>query len=172
MSEELMLYKDDLISIALSKKAVSKGHMIVKPTESMSSFGDLSDKQCDHLLYGASYGATAIFEFLKAHGSNIILTDGKELKVDVIARNENDGIDMMWQGTQKDPNSLKDDATSIKDAIDKEMWMYDNPEEAKKLSQNTSPQQQGQTIDAKENEIDDDGNEKVNYLLKSLDRIP
>ena len=174
MPENLPLYADDYTSLVLSGRPVSKGHMIVSPTDgNKKTLGELSDEECDMLFYGASYGATAIFEFLKAQGSNIILTeDDGPLKVNVIARNEGDGIDLMWQGKQADPNELQDVAKKMKDAIDYEVWAYDNPEEAAKAGKPKEPKA-AETINADEEESEDeDGEKKVNYLLKSLRRTP
>ncbi|MFP4118617.1 MAG: hypothetical protein ACLFTH_01025 [Candidatus Woesearchaeota archaeon] len=174
MPENLPLYTDDYTTIVLSGKPVSKGHMIVSPTDGdKKALSELSDKECDMLFYGASYGATAIFEFLKAQGSNIILTeDDGPLKVNVIARDESDGLDLMWQGKQADPNELQEIATKMKDAIDYEVWAYRNPEEAAKAGKPTEPEKAG-TLNADEEESEDsDGEKKINYLLRSLRRMP
>ncbi|MGM5481062.1 MAG: hypothetical protein ACQESE_01485 [Nanobdellota archaeon] len=174
MVEHLPLYHDDHISIVLSGKPSSRGHMIVSPADGKKkSLGELSDKECDMLFYGASYGATALFEFLKAQGSNIIITeDDGPLQVDVIARGENDGLDLMWQGKQADPNELQDIAKNMKDAIDYEVWAYHNPEEAAKAGKPKEPKQAETMSTDEEESEDEDGNKKVNYLLRSLRRTP
>ena len=171
MAEQLPLYEDNQVTITLSGKPVSQGHMIVSPADgNKKSLSDLSDEECDMLFYGASYSATAIFEFLKAQGSNIILTENEgPLKLDVIARNENDGLNLMWQGQQADPNELKEVAKQVKDAIDYEVWAYNNPEEAAKAGKPKAPQE-AETINADE-EGDGEDNKK-NYLLRSLNRTP
>ena len=174
MGEPLPLYGDENITISLSGKPVSAGHMVVNPADTkITSLGELDDEKCDMLFYGASYGATAVFEFLKAQGSNILLTeDNSTLNVDVIARNENDGLELMWTGTQADPNELKEISKSIKDAIDYEMWAYENPEEAANADKPIE-QKPAEKLDADNAETEDDkGNTKVNYLLRSLRRTP
>ncbi|MFW6378634.1 MAG: hypothetical protein ACOCZV_01285 [Nanoarchaeota archaeon] len=174
MGGPLPLYGDDMITVSLSDKPVSTGHMIVSPADTkITSLEQLDDKKCDMLFYGASYGATAIFEFLKAQGSNIILTeDDSTLEIDVIARNENDGLELMWQGSQADPNELKETSKSIKDAIDYEVWAHENPEEAAKADKPVE-QKPAQELSADDAEVEDEkGDKKVNYLLRSLRRVP
>ncbi|MFW5865750.1 MAG: hypothetical protein ACOCU6_01515 [Nanoarchaeota archaeon] len=174
MGEPLPLYGDDMITVSLSDKPVSIGHMIVSPADTkITSLEQLDDKKCDMMFYGASYGATAIFELLKAQGSNIILTeDNSILEINVIARNENDGLELMWNGSQADPNKLKETAKSIRDAIDYEVWAYKNPEEAAKANKPVE-QKPVQELSADDAEIENEtGEKKVNYLLRSLRRVP
>lgn len=172
-SKNLPLYSDDTINITLSATPITKGHMIVSPADNKKkTLGELSDDECTMLFYGASYGATAIFEYLQAKGSNIILTeDNNTLRADVIARDEEDGLELMWKGKQSDPNELQETAKSIKDAVDYELWAYNNPEEAANIDKPKEPQPT-ETINADEAKKGEEGEEKVNYLLRGLNRTP
>ena len=61
----------------------------------------------------ASYSATAVFEFLGAQGTNIILHDDEEISIDIIPRFGGDGLDFQWT-----PNQIEDhEMEGIKDAI-------------------------------------------------------
>lgn len=156
------LYQDPLIEIALSDKPCAFGHLIVTPTKESYKIEDLSDDEVKHLFYGASYSATALFELLGAHGTNIILTElsNEKLNVNVIARKENDGLNFQWNPIKGNPLELKEVAKKIKDEIDMIKWHEEHPEENKKIVE-----------DKKENILVEKEN-KINYLLKNLERKP
>lgn len=164
-----VLFEDTLIEIALSEKPMSKGHIEVRPKKEVKSMSDLSDEEIQHLFYGASYAATALFELMGAHGTNILVNeDDNQLCVHVLARAEGDGLNFLWEPKQANPADLKDAASLIKDKLDYELWAIKNPEKAAKKNapiQNNS----AEVISADKS---DDKDAPVNYLLKSLQRIP
>ena len=171
---ELTLYNDSFINISLSQTPISRGHMIISPTDSKKkTLGELDDLECDMLFYGASYGATAVFEFLKEQGSNIILNENEDgVSVNVFGRRENDNLNLNIQGEQANPAELQEVAGKIKDAIDYEVWAEQNPEEAAKAGKVPEPKKAQELNVSDAETVDDEGNTTVNYLLKSLRRTP
>lgn len=169
---EFLLYEDALIKMHLSSTPTSQGHIEVRPVKECKNITELTDDEVTHLFFGASYAATALFEMIGAQGTNIILNESEEqLCVHVIARKENDGLNFLWNPTKGNSAELASAAKEIKDKIDYLQWEKDNPEEAKKNKENskisTGPSQTiKQEVDSKT------GEEKENYLLKSLRRIP
>ena len=164
-----VLFEDTLIEVALSEKPMCKGHIEVRPKKEVKSMSELSDEEMNHLFYGASYAATALFELMGAHGTNILVNeDDTQLCVHVLARAEGDGLNFLWEPKQADPAELKDAASSIKDKLDYELWAIKNPDKAAKKGA-TVQAPSADVISADKSE-DKDG--KVNYLLKSLQRIP
>lgn len=165
-----LLYEDTLIQVRLSEKPMSKGHIEVLPIKKASYMSDLSDIEMEHLFFGASYAATALFEFLGAHGTNIILNESDEqLCVNVIARFQDDGLNFLWDPKPASPDDLKDAAKSIADKIDYEIWAKNNPDKVKKDNSNSSSSPEKKEIISEKNE---DGSSKKNYLISSLRRIP
>ena len=164
-----VLFEDALIEIALSEKPMCKGHIEVRPKKEAKAMSDLSDEEISHLFYGASYAATALFELMGAHGTNILVNeDDNQLCVHVLARAEGDGLNFLWEPKQADPSDLKDAASSIKDKLDYELWAIKNPEKAAK--KNSPVQSAPAEVISADSSEDKDGN--VNYLLKSLRRVP
>jgi len=156
------LYADEFVRFDLVMSPASKGHIKVLPAKNVASLQDLSEEECVQLFYGASYVATALFELLGAHGTNILLSETIDgVSVDVVARHEQDGLELLWQPTQGNPAELDNIASAIKDTIDELLWAKDNPSAAKKSSAPAPAQELEQSPEG-----------KVNYLLKSLRRTP
>jgi diadenosine tetraphosphate (Ap4A) HIT family hydrolase len=159
-----LLYEDALIQIRLSEHPMSKGHIEVLPVKDVCNMSDLSDDEMQHLFFGASYAATALFEFLGAHGTNIILNESdSQLIVHVIARFQGDGLDYLWEPKPSSPEDLKDTAKSIRDKVDYELWVKENPQKA-----NEGSSEKTQEVLSSP----DSGKKEENYLLRSLRRIP
>lgn len=170
--EDFLLYKDSLIQIHLSSNPVTKGHIEVRPVADGKHLQDFDDDVVSHLFFGASYAATALFELVGAQGTNMILNESDDkLCIHVIARTENDGLNFLWEPQKGNPQELSSVAGSIKDKIDYVVWAKNNPEEAKKAKQGPSISSgPSETI---KSEIDEKtGEEKINYMLKHLRRVP
>ncbi len=165
LMSKFILYEDPIITIRLSEKPAAKGHIEVLPQKECTKLSDLSDKEIEHLFYGASYSASMVFEGLGAHGTNILVNENNEqLCVHVVPRVEGDGLNFLWQPKPAAPEELKEVAKKIKDVLDYDLWVEQNPEKAK-AAQNKGKQKPV-------GELKDGGDGKVNYLLKSLRRTP
>jgi histidine triad (HIT) family protein len=158
-----LIYEDDLIKMSLAKEPVAKGHILLEPVSSHDAISSLDDSLLEHLFFGASYAATALFELAGAQGTNIILEE-HPLRVNIIARTQDDGLDFLWQPTKGDPSQLQSVAKSIKDKIDILEWKKNNPD--------TSSQDEVKEVIVDEKQEGVDGEEKTNFLLKSLQRVP
>lgn len=171
-NNSFVLYQDPLITMHLSEHPAAKGHIEVRPLREVTFLADLSKDEVQHLFFGASYAATALFELIGAQGTNIMLTESSDpLCLHVVARMENDGLNVLWQPKQLDPVAAKDAAKSIRDKMDYLIWARDNPDEAKKAGasktvSSTPTNTITEEVDAETGEI------KKNYLLRSLRRIP
>lgn len=170
--QDFLLYEDSLIAMHLSDQPAAKGHIEVRSKVDGKSLTDLDDDALTHLFFGASYAATALFELVGAQGTNIILNEGdEELCVHVIARNEGDGLNFLWQPTKGNPQELSSVSKSLKDKIDYVLWARDNPEEAVKAKK--GPSVSSAPVKTIKSEVDEEtGEEKVNYMLRHLRRIP
>ena len=170
--EEFLLYEDSSMQMHLSSNPVAKGHIEVRPVAKANTLQELSDDDISHLFFGASYAATALFELVGAQGTNIILNESDDqLCVHVIARKEGDGLNFLWQPQKGNPQELSGVSKSIKDKIDYVVWARDNPKDAAKAKQGPSTST-GPTQTIAQEVDEETGEEKVNYLLRHLRRVP
>ena len=163
------IYQDETIAIALPQPPAAKGHMVISSPKTQLT--QMNAAELHDFFYTASFGATALFELLKAQGSNVIVHEEQDkLEAHVIARFENDGLNFMWQPQQGNPEELDTLAKQIKDKVDILIWEQEHPEEAAKAK---APKVQPQATVLKEEPSTDADNSKepkTNYLLKNLRR--
>ncbi len=117
---EQLIYEDEEIMAVMPKEQSMLGHIEVFPKKHISGLENITDNLRKHLFLCASLGATAVFEGLGAHGTNIILSDTKtsgsdHLKVTVLPRKQDDGIDLMWKPKKIDDAEQKRIQGKIKD---------------------------------------------------------
>jgi diadenosine tetraphosphate (Ap4A) HIT family hydrolase len=116
-----ILHVDEKIMVALPDYPVCKGHMVLYSQDEEHDFEKMDDDAVTHLMHSASLCATAAFESLKAHATNIIVKSGKSddnlaglLEVHVFPRFAEDGLDVMPAPMQEKPN-LDEVLSKIKD---------------------------------------------------------
>lgn len=157
-----ILYEDNIMSVSLPEIPATKGHIVVSPKEETNTLQDLEDEEVQHLFYGASYAATSLFELIGAHGTNIIMSE-YPLRIDVISRMQEDGMNFLWTPNKANPQELDAVAKQLKDGVDIAQWKKDNPE--KKQQGPLEPQELVETEE-------DKAEGKINYLLRSIIRKP
>lgn len=154
--KDRILYEDEIAAAILLKKAAAKGHIVIIPKKDVRIIDDLTEDDSEHLFYLASYVATVLFETLGAHGTNMITHEGEEFYIEVIARNEDDGLDFQWKPSQLSSSDLEEATKSISSRmIIEEKVKAENP-----------PKMEDQPED--KNITDDE----ENYMIKQLTRIP
>ncbi len=184
--ERFILYSDIKMKAFVPETPFLKGHIIVKPVDDKKSIQEIEEKEFLHLMYGASFAATALFENLQAHGTNIIMDTGSLLKpgriihADVLARFEDDGKDLLWKPKKFSEGEMKEVQERIKDKTDmmdiekkKEIIDMDN-KEVKKVEQVLGEKKKPEP-EKKENEPNNEKKEEPeeeSYLVKQLRRLP
>ena len=163
-----VIYEDEKTLVIMSDKPKAQGHIIVFPKEHHSDISTISDELVSHYFFVASFAATAVFEGLGAQGTNIISNNGPESErrfnhfcINVLPRKEADGLEFKWE-PKKDLN-LEEIMGRIKD---KTFVIGKEEENIVKISSADSPQTK--KGDAESYNADD----KENYLVKQLDRMP
>tara|TARA_Y100000310_G_C20605954_1_gene775486 strand:- start:228 stop:740 length:513 start_codon:yes stop_codon:yes gene_type:complete len=161
-AETLMLYMDDNIAAFLPEKGIAAGQVTIMTREHFPILELVPDEVVGHIFAIANVLTMVIFDALGAQGTNIIVQNGvpagqivPHFAVQLIPRNENDGIDFTWQPKQM----AEEDLEKFKVSIAKEMntlseaqiqpALVREPETTKKISDN-----------------------KENYMLKHLKKIP
>lgn len=154
--EHNLIYEDQKVMCIAPKNPLCKGHMILYSQEEPKLIEQLSFESSAHLFYVASYAATAVFEGLGAHASNIILLSGTSednpqgiLQLHILPRWQDDGLDLIHE-PMKDPPDIKVVAEKIKDKTFYVEYEVKNPskqqekitEQQTKQHQSTPPQAQ------------------------------
>ncbi|PIN75723.1 hypothetical protein COV18_02655 [Candidatus Woesearchaeota archaeon CG10_big_fil_rev_8_21_14_0_10_37_12] len=119
--QKQIVYADEKAIVSVAQTPQATGHLIVYSQEEEKYFENLNNESAAHLFYVASYCATAVFEGLGAHGTNIILKTGEsgdnkdgKLEIHILPRYEEDGLDLLWKPMEPKPN-LDDIQSKIKD---------------------------------------------------------
>lgn len=129
-----ILYEDEKAICVAPENPQCIGHLVIYSQEEEFDFDKLSFDSSAHLFYLASFASTAVFEGLKAQGSNIILKSGRsddnpegKLSIHILPRFENDGIDVIGK-----PMSSKPDLAAVGKKIKEEMFMVENSSKEEK----------------------------------------
>ncbi|MBW3019182.1 HIT family protein [Candidatus Woesearchaeota archaeon] len=154
------VYEDDKIKIMMSPRAQAVGHLEIYSKEEPKYFEKLPFESAAHLFYAASFAATALFEGLGAHGTNIIMQTGEsadnpegKLVVHVLPRYDGDGLNLIIP-----PSTQQFDTDTIVAAYANEMYKVGKKEEP-------SPESQPKSAEAK-------GLEEVSEAIKKIRRMP
>jgi histidine triad (HIT) family protein len=113
------IYEDEKVIVEIPEKSLCVGHLKIIPKD-IKNFEECNETTSSHIFFVASFCATAVFEGLGAHGSNIVLKTGNsddnqgEVSVHVLPRYENDGLDIVCQPLAQKPNN-KELASRISD---------------------------------------------------------
>ena len=162
-----MIISTPLFDEELLEKGATSGHI---------RFTLKSRKPEDIALVGfcANVASSLLFERMQAQGSNIIMNLTREGgTIDVLARRENDGLDLLW--TPKDPGAINE----VQERIKNKTFMIGKDRGAQKsveqqdnviIGQSTN----GNKIHAKVTIEKTEGlsEEEEDYLVKQLHRIP
>jgi len=159
-----VIYEDEKTLCFLPKKGLVEGHIQIYSKLEEKYLEKLSSEDAAHLFYVASFAATAVFEGLGAHGTNIIVKSGEsddnpqgKLSVHVLPRKQDDGLNVNWQ-----PKQPSYDLDAVKDKIKDKTWKIGHKEEKKKEKVEEKPKVI--KIDSKETNSNDE-------IKKAIERM-
>ncbi len=185
------LYQDRLVEALLAPEPAVKGHVLVRPLREAKRLSDLSAEESGHLFLVASYAAAILFQGIHAEGTNIIVEEGRQVTAHVLARSSDDGLSFAWQPQKLDEAAMKDAQERIRDKTfligkrqkpsekeeggPKPAPSKDEAKEAPGKPSEERPRAKGPD-DGKPKDGDGDplkdAEERENYLIKQLIRIP
>ncbi len=119
-----IIYEDSVCCAILVADAAALGHIQILPKEHFQTLEEIPDTIATQLFYVASYAASAVYEGLASHGTNIICNNGAgagskgHLVIEVIPRKENDGLNYLWEPKKLGPNDFDDAVKKLKDKAD------------------------------------------------------
>lgn len=160
------IYEDKEIVAVVHPRPAVPGHVIVFPKKHYQIFEQISDYEAAGLFNIANKISIAVFEGIKAAGTNIILQNGvaagqeiPHVCIHIIPRKEGDNIDFQWQ-----PKRLTEEQMSSVELKVKEAASEIGKFEKEKKKESVKIEKKIEKIKAEE--------QKENYLIKQLERIP
>ncbi|MBI4439216.1 HIT family protein [Candidatus Woesearchaeota archaeon] len=98
-----LLFEEGPILVGLPKKPAVPGHAIAFPKQHIQILEQATNEQAEKLVEAANKASIAMFEGLKAQGTNIIIMNGTaagqktpHLSIDIIPRFKGDGLNFQW----------------------------------------------------------------------------
>ena len=128
-----VIYEDVYLKAELANPPAIGGHIIITPKEELQLISQLPKEEREHFFFTAQYGATLLFELLKAHATNIIINENskEQLTAHIITRFQEDGLNFLWEPTPMPNEELQAIGKSIKDKTDELLWEKNNKGTAK-----------------------------------------
>lgn len=170
-SKAQVLYENEVVVVAVKDVFYTPGQITVFPRKHFIIMEQVPDEVITQCMIIADKTSRAVFEVFQAEGTNIIIQNGlgagqkvPHFAVEVVPRRESDGLALQWQ-----PKEIGED--------DLDIAAHQLSEEVAKLGDFTSPKKKeavGEVEEKKAEEIKESKsrNDKDNYVVKSLRRIP
>ncbi len=112
----LIVYEDDNLVAVLPSKPAMPGHIKIMTKQHFTKLEEMSNDLIEELFFLANFSSAAVFDTVRAHGTNILLTESdNHLAVDVIPRKEGDGLNFLWKPKQLTPEEMNEVHSKIKD---------------------------------------------------------
>ncbi len=158
-----ILYQDQDVIAAVKDTALTPGQITVFPREHFTIFEMIPEEILRKCSVLANTIGIAVFEALACQGTNLLVQNGigagqsvPHFSIEVIPRNENDGLELQWQPQPFMEDELETTALLLKEELTK----LSEPAKKEKGAEKVEPKQKGNGEDAE------------NYLFKSLKRLP
>ncbi|MBI2574773.1 HIT family protein [Candidatus Woesearchaeota archaeon] len=119
-----VLFEDEKVVAALPSSPVVPGHAVVFPKQHFQIVEQAPDETVSRLFEVANKLSIAMFEGLRAQGTNLIVMDGlgagqkaPHVAVDVVPRTNGDGLGFTWPSRKLSDEQMGLVETQIKDAM-------------------------------------------------------
>ena len=107
------VFEDDSLLAVLDINGANPGHCFIMPKEHYPIIEQVPDEEIGKIFNVANKISSAVFETLRAQGTNIFVANGipagqtvAHFMVNVIPRFEKDGINLQWQPKQLDEEEM------------------------------------------------------------------
>ncbi|HSU72401.1 MAG TPA: HIT family protein [Candidatus Binatia bacterium] len=164
--KEAPLYDDGEVTAVVSETPAAPGHLIVAPKTHHVILEQVPDWVMGKLFTVANKLSIALFEGLGAQGTNLLIQNGAaagqgapHVSVNIVPRQENDGLNLLWQPRQLSEEEMSTVELKLKQEI-KSIGSFDK--------EKPKPKEEPKPDVKKEYKL----SEEENYLIKSLRRIP
>lgn len=176
-SEKLLkLYEDNDVVVMLHPKPAVLGHLIVAPKQHYSILETVPSSVLGKAAVVANKFSIFLFEALDAKGTNVIIANGlpagqtlAHFAINVIPRNENDGLDFQWAPKQISESELSELQASISAEIAALSVAEKIPQKAE-----PKPAERKAELEEKPKEevLEEKKESKFGHMIRQLIRIP
>ncbi|NQV91091.1 HIT domain-containing protein [Candidatus Woesearchaeota archaeon] len=137
-----VIYEDEKAICVAPKKGAVAGHLQIYSKQEEKYIENLSPEDASHLNFVASFAATAVFEGMQAHGTNVVMVSGEsddnpegKLILHVLPRMQDDVLKhMFWQ-----PAQPKDDLDAMAKKIKDKTWKLSYKEKKSNIPSYVKP---------------------------------
>jgi len=169
-----LLFGNERVIVMLSDEPTSIGHIVIAPTQHHPIMEEVPDDIIGYMFQIANKLSTVLFESLQAAGTNIFVQNGvaagqskNHFSVNIIPRRENDNINLNWP-----PKQLTEDELTTA-LLKLEKYTNNIVVDDRGGGGSAPTPTKAAPVEKIEPEVDEaTGEEKENYLLKQLDRMP
>ncbi len=171
-TKESIVYEDAVCAVLYMDKDVNKEAVRVYPKVHASYLWELPRPVAVHLFKVAGKVASTLFELVHAQGTNIVANDGvldEHVHVAVIPRRDDDGLKLMWEPKQASREELDKVEKKLKGPVAYLTVQGKEPEQPvqRQEAHVTAPAQ-----DEEKAPPEDERSERIDYLIRSINRIP
>jgi len=154
------VYASDKIVVFIPDEAIVQGHLVIAPVDHYPILEAVPEDVLKEMFIVANKIGIAVFEALGAQGTNILIQNGTaagqekpHVLLHVIPRNENDGLDLMWETKQLSEEEMSTLELQLK-------------EQTGEVGAETTVEKPDKGDEKKTEKVKED------YKMKSLIRIP
>ena len=187
--EKNIIYENDRIIVMSAPSAASSGHIQIYPKKHYAIFEEVPQDLMSYISTTTNKISMLLFELLKVHGTNIIIQNGipagqkyPHFCVNIIPRRTDDGLKLDWDLKQANPESLDNMHRILTEGIapieNIPIATLQETAAAPKVAEIMSDKGKVAELKAEEDTSESDKEsssppeKKVNYYIKSLERIP
>jgi histidine triad (HIT) family protein len=170
-----ILFQDEELMVIIKDLGLAEGHLAVLPKQHYTILEMVPNEILEKLSVLANKVGIAVFESLGVHGTNFFVRNGlgagqsvPHFAIEIIPRNENDGLDLLWQPQQMPEDELAITLKKLAEAS-KEV---EAPVDSKDVAGTNQVGSAGKSKDDSTGKSKDDGSDEDNYLITSIRRIP
>ncbi len=163
--ESDVVYEDEQLMAVVHRKPASPGQLLLFPKQHYAIIEQVPDPLLAKMSVLANKLGIAIFEALQAEGTNVIINNGvpagqtiAHFALHIVPRRENDGLKLIWEPRKVTQDQLDTAYLQIKEETMNLHPSMFGKEEAPFVVEKQKPVKLTE--------------EKENYLLKRLRRIP
>lgn len=173
IAEKKFVYETEDVAVMIPPEPFARGHLIVVPKAHQPIIETVPDFVVGEMFSVANTVSMAVFEGLKAHGTNIVLQNGlpagqryPHAAISVIPRYDKDGLPLMWKPKTLGPDDFADIEIKMKEES-KSIGPFQK-ERPKMIEQ---PREEPPKAEPPKEESKDES-EEMDYRIASLIRIP
>ena len=159
------VYEDELTLAVLDFNGANPGHCFVMPKNHYPIMEQVPDGELGNHFMVANKISSAIFETLKAQGTNIFIRNGipagqqvAHFMINVIPRKENDGVNLQWKPRQLSEEEMSTVELKLKEQVKGKGIQKTQRAEAAKSQEMPKPQP-----------VTDDEDD---YFMRQMRRMP